>query len=77
MRSRFLVLRESPVYLLARGRRQEAERNAARVVGPIELLPEPQPWEPEQEDEHGGALLEGNTASAVFAMATAQAALAS
>jgi AAHS family 4-hydroxybenzoate transporter-like MFS transporter len=37
----FLVLRDSPAFLLARGRKDEAERNAARVVGPIELLPEP------------------------------------
>ncbi len=38
----FLVLRESPVYLLARGRTAEAQRNAARVIDPaIELLPEP------------------------------------
>jgi AAHS family 4-hydroxybenzoate transporter-like MFS transporter len=38
----FLVLRESPAYLLARGRREEAQRNAARVIDPsIELLPEP------------------------------------
>jgi AAHS family 4-hydroxybenzoate transporter-like MFS transporter len=38
----FLVLRESPVYLLARGRQAEAQRNAARVIDPaIELLPEP------------------------------------
>jgi len=38
----FLVLRESPVYLLARGREAEAQRNAARVIDPeIELVPEP------------------------------------
>ena len=38
----FLVLQESPVWSLARGRREEAQRNAARVVGPdVELLPEP------------------------------------
>jgi len=38
----FLVLRESPVYLLARGRRAEAQKNAARVIDPgIELVPEP------------------------------------
>src|SRR5690606_10562527 len=38
----FLVLREAPSYLLARGRREEAQRNAARVIDPgIELLPEP------------------------------------
>lgn len=38
----FLVLREAPTYLLARGRREEAQRNAARVIDPgIELLPEP------------------------------------
>jgi MFS transporter, AAHS family, 4-hydroxybenzoate transporter len=38
----FLVLREAPTYLLARGRREEAQRNAARVIGPgIELAPEP------------------------------------
>jgi len=38
----FLVLREAPSWLLARGRREQAERNAARVIGPgIELLPEP------------------------------------
>jgi AAHS family 4-hydroxybenzoate transporter-like MFS transporter len=38
----FLVLRESPVYLLARGRREQAQRNAARVIDPaIELVEEP------------------------------------
>jgi AAHS family 4-hydroxybenzoate transporter-like MFS transporter len=38
----FLVLRDSPSYLLARGRREQAQRNAARVIDPgIELLPEP------------------------------------
>ncbi|HEU4651403.1 MAG TPA: MFS transporter [Croceibacterium sp.] len=38
----FLVLRESPPYLLARGRTSEAQRNAARVIDPaIELVPEP------------------------------------
>jgi len=38
----FLVLREAPTYLLARGRTEEAQRNAARVIGrDIELLPEP------------------------------------
>lgn len=38
----FLVLREAPSYLLARGRKDEAQRNAARVIDPaIELLPEP------------------------------------
>ncbi|HEY6815635.1 MAG TPA: MFS transporter, partial [Croceibacterium sp.] len=38
----FLVLRESPVYLVARGRQAEAQRNAARVIDPaIELVPEP------------------------------------
>jgi AAHS family 4-hydroxybenzoate transporter-like MFS transporter len=38
----FLVLRESPVYLIARGRQAEAQRNAARVIDPsVELLPEP------------------------------------
>ena len=38
----FLVLREAPTYLLARGRREEAQRNAARVIDPrIELVPEP------------------------------------
>ena len=38
----FLVLQESPVWSLARGRHEEAQRNAARVVGPdVELLPEP------------------------------------
>ena len=38
----FLVLREAPTYLLARGRREEAQRNAARVIDPlIELMPEP------------------------------------
>jgi AAHS family 4-hydroxybenzoate transporter-like MFS transporter len=37
-----LVLRESPVYLLARGRREQAQRNAARVIDPaIELVEEP------------------------------------
>lgn len=36
------MLREAPTYLLARGRREEAQRNAARVIDPgIELLPEP------------------------------------
>ncbi|WP_140626483.1 glycosyltransferase family 9 protein [Methylibium rhizosphaerae] len=65
----------------------EGHHNCLRLVTPeevaqaahelIELQPEPQHWEPEQEDEHGGVLHEGNTASAVFAMATAQAALAS
>ena len=38
----FLVLRESPVYLLARGNRAQAQRNAARVIDPvIELVEEP------------------------------------
>ncbi len=38
----FLVLRESPAYLIARGRQAEAQRNAARVIDPaIELMPEP------------------------------------
>ena len=38
----FLVLRESPAYLIARGRQAEAQRNAARVIDPaIELVPEP------------------------------------
>ena len=38
----FLVLRESPVYLLARGRREQAQRNAARMIDPsIELVEEP------------------------------------
>jgi AAHS family 4-hydroxybenzoate transporter-like MFS transporter len=38
----FLVLRESPVYLIARGRQAEAQRNAALVIDPaIELVPEP------------------------------------
>jgi MFS transporter, AAHS family, 4-hydroxybenzoate transporter len=38
----FLLLREAPSYLLARGRREEAQRSAARVIDPaIELLPEP------------------------------------
>lgn len=38
----FLVLREAPAWLLERGRREEAHKSAARVLGPdIELLPEP------------------------------------
>src|SRR5688572_2867923 len=38
----FLVLRESPPYLVARGRQAEAQCNAARVIDPtIELVPEP------------------------------------
>lgn len=38
----FLVLREAPAWLLARGRREQAQRNAARVIGPgIELTAEP------------------------------------
>ena len=38
----FLVLREAPAWLLARGRREQAQRNAARVIGPgIELIAEP------------------------------------
>jgi AAHS family 4-hydroxybenzoate transporter-like MFS transporter len=38
----FLVLRDSPSYLLARGRREAAQKSAARVIDPaIELLPEP------------------------------------
>lgn len=38
----FFLLREAPSYLLARGRRDEAQRSAARVIDPaIELLPEP------------------------------------
>lgn len=38
----FLVLRESPPYLIARGRQAEAQRNAARVIDTaIELVPEP------------------------------------
>jgi AAHS family 4-hydroxybenzoate transporter-like MFS transporter len=38
----FLILREAPTYLLARGRQAEAQKNAARVIDPaIELGPEP------------------------------------
>ncbi len=38
----FFVLRDSPSYLLARGRRDQAQKNAARVIDPaIELAPEP------------------------------------
>ena len=38
----FLILREAPSYLLARGDREKAQRNAARVIGPgTELAPEP------------------------------------
>ena len=38
----FLVLKDSPSYLLARGRREAAQKSAARVIDPaIELLPEP------------------------------------
>jgi AAHS family 4-hydroxybenzoate transporter-like MFS transporter len=38
----FLLLREAPSYLLARGRPEEAHKSAARVIGSgIELLPEP------------------------------------
>ena len=38
----FLVLRDSPPYLLARGRREAAQKSAARVIDPaIELMPEP------------------------------------
>jgi AAHS family 4-hydroxybenzoate transporter-like MFS transporter len=38
----FLVLREAPSYLLARGNREQAQRNAARVIDPgIELVAEP------------------------------------
>jgi AAHS family 4-hydroxybenzoate transporter-like MFS transporter len=36
------LLREAPAWLLERGRRDEAQKSAARVLGPgIELLPEP------------------------------------
>jgi lipopolysaccharide heptosyltransferase II len=52
----------------------EAVAQAAHEL--IELQPEPQPWQPEEMDEHGGALHEGNTASAAFALATAHAVLA-
>lgn len=65
----------------------QGHHNCLRLVTPeevaqaahelIELQPEPQHWQPAEVDEHGGALHEGNTASAVFAIATAQAALAS
>jgi AAHS family 4-hydroxybenzoate transporter-like MFS transporter len=38
----FLVLREAPSYLLARGNREQAQQNAARVIDPgIELVAEP------------------------------------
>jgi MFS transporter, AAHS family, 4-hydroxybenzoate transporter len=38
----FLILREAPSYLLARGDRERAQRNAARVIDPgIELVAEP------------------------------------
>lgn len=37
----FLVLRDSPAYLLARGRREAAHKSARRVIPGIELLPEP------------------------------------
>jgi AAHS family 4-hydroxybenzoate transporter-like MFS transporter len=38
----FVVLRDSPPYLLARGRREAAQASAARVIDPgIELVPEP------------------------------------
>lgn len=38
----FVLLREAPSYLLARGQREAAQRNAARVIDPaIELVPEP------------------------------------
>lgn len=38
----FLVMREAPPYLLARGRNEEARKSAARVIDPaIELVPEP------------------------------------
>jgi hypothetical protein len=38
----FLILRDSPAFLLARGRREAAQKSAARVIDPtIELLPEP------------------------------------
>jgi AAHS family 4-hydroxybenzoate transporter-like MFS transporter len=38
----FLVLREAPSYLLARGNREQAQRNAARVIDAgIELVAEP------------------------------------
>lgn len=38
----FLLLREAPSFLLARGRKDEAQKSAARVIDPaIELLPEP------------------------------------
>lgn len=38
----FFTLREAPSYLLARGRREEAQRSAALVIDPAtELLPEP------------------------------------
>jgi len=38
----FLVLREAPSYLLARGNSERAQRNAARVIDPaIELVAEP------------------------------------
>jgi len=38
----FFLLREAPSYLLARGKREEAQKSAARVIDPgIELQPEP------------------------------------
>jgi AAHS family 4-hydroxybenzoate transporter-like MFS transporter len=38
----FLILRDSPPFLLAKGRREAAQKSAARVIDPaIELLPEP------------------------------------
>jgi AAHS family 4-hydroxybenzoate transporter-like MFS transporter len=38
-----LLLREPPPFLLAKGRTQAAQRNAARVIDPgIELIPEPE-----------------------------------
>jgi len=38
----FLILREAPSYLLARGNREQAQKNAARVIDPdIELVAEP------------------------------------
>ncbi|MFC3099981.1 MFS transporter [Altererythrobacter lauratis] len=56
-----LILRDSPSFLLERGKAEAARRNAARVLGaPEELLPEAKPAQAEGEG-HIGVLHPSNT----------------